>query len=128
MKKLLIPLVIPVWLGAIILYICGYLFFFTEYEIGWHWLMVIFCGHLLLASFIGNIFAYDEIVRGKINPEAGYYLIGLSYGCIWWVSIPASIYFFVSAIFMGGSWYEFFYAFIVGKFMWATARAYMYSS
>ena len=122
------PLIIPVWAGAIILYICGYLFFFTEHEFGWYWLMIIFFGHLLLASLIGNIFAYDEIAGGRSNPEAAYYLIGVSYGCIWWVSIPASIYFFVSAIFMSGSWYEFFYAFLVGKFMWGTARVYMYSS
>ena len=58
----------------------------------------------------------------NINSDRIWLYTGLGY--VWTLSIPASIYFLINALFMDGSWFELVYAFFVGQFIGKVANAF----
>jgi hypothetical protein len=124
MKPLLI---FTVMLSGIVVplffYIYIYLSIFHEYEFYWTSLIVI------PVWFYMTYFAEKLNNNKQVSDSARtMYRIGSGFAWIWMASIPASIYFLIAAIFMDGSWMEFFYAALVGAFVKAVAREYLRES
>jgi hypothetical protein len=98
---LMIPIVLIAPLGASVL---GYLSIFKDYS-------PIYIVYAVLAWFLSaayiSIFAKNIMVVFMKQ-------IGSGFGWIWLASIPASIYFIVTAIFFDGTWGQFFYSIISG--------------
>ena len=124
MKPLLI---FTVMLSGIVVplffYIYIYLSIFHEYEFYWTSLIVI------PVWFYMTYFAEKLNNNKQVSDSARtMFRIGSGFAWIWMASIPASIYFLIAAIFMDGSWMEFFYAALVGAFVKAVAREYLRES
>ena len=104
-------------------YIYIYLSIFHEYEFYWTSLIVI------PVWFYMTYFAEKLNNNKQVSDSARtMFRIGSGFAWIWMASIPASIYFLIAAIFMDGSWMEFFYAALVGAFVKAVAREYLRES
>jgi hypothetical protein len=54
-----------------------------------------------------------------------YEMVGGALGYVWLASIPASLWFIISAIFFDGSWWEFGYSFLVGGLCKGWLRGFM---
>ena len=125
MTKFLTPLFIfiSLSLGIVVplfFYIYIYLSIFHEYVFYW----------LSLIAF--PVWFYITHISEKLNTNKQVtdsartmYRIGSGFGWVWMLSIPASIYFLIAAIFMDGSWIEFLYAALVGAFVKAVAKGYI---
>jgi hypothetical protein len=100
-----------------------YLFLFKDFEFYWTTLLVIPVWFYI--SYICEKMNQNKIISDDARTM---YRIGSGFAWIWMASIPASIYFLVAALFMDGSWGEFFYAALVGMFMKAVAREYLNES
>jgi len=92
-----------------------YLCIFKDYEFIW-WALLLLPFWILVCS-IANPYGPQK------NTDRMLIYTGLSW--VWTASIPASIYFLVTSIFMDGSWYEFLYAFLVGQFIGLVAKNFM---
>ena len=101
----------------IALAILGYFVIFKELD--WFYLIIILAVYiigviiLLSATYKENRFpAYCEIMSG-------------GFGWVWILSIIASIWFVILALFFGGSWWEFGYSFAVGSICKMWTRGFM---
>ena len=103
----------------ILLAVMGYLTIFYEFD--WQY---------LLAAVVCFVITTSIITR-TANPEvkyATYYrLTGGAIGWVWMLSIPASIWFLISAILFDESWMQFGYSFLVGGVAKGLGRAFMQS-
>ena len=85
---------------------------------------------LIIPAWFFITYLSEKLNQSKVHSQNSrvMYRIGSGFGWIWMASIPASIYFLVAAIFMDGTWGEFFYAALVGMLMKAVAREYLKES
>jgi hypothetical protein len=104
---LLISIVAP-FLASIL----GFLFFFKGYPLS-------FTIYSILAWFLSAAYA---CIFFKNKMAVFLKTIGSGFGWIWLASIPASIYFIVTAIFFDGSWGQFFFSIIIGAIAKGYAR------
>ena len=104
----MIPIVLVAPLASSAL---GYLSMFRNYP-------SIYIIYSLLAWFISA--AYISMF-GKNRMAIFLKQIGSGFGWVWLASIPASIYFIVTAVFFDGTWGQFFYSIILG----AIAKGYL---
>jgi len=104
-------------------YIYIYLSIFHDYE--FYWLSLLSIPVWVYLTYISEKLNNNKQVSDEARTM---YRIGSGFAWIWMASIPASIYFLIAAIFMDGSWMEFFYAALVGAFVKAVAREYLRES
>ena len=128
MTKFLTPLFIfiSLSLGIVVplfFYIYIYLSIFHEYE--FYWLSLLSIPVWVYLTHISEKLNNNKQVSDEARTM---YRIGSGFAWIWMASIPASIYLLIAAIFMDGSWMEFFYAALVGAFVKAVAREYLRES
>ena len=112
---LLLGIVVPIFI-----YIYIYLSIFHGYE--FYWLSL-----LSIPIWVYMTYFAEKLNKNKQVSDMArtMYRIGSGLGWIWMISIPASIYFLIAAIFMDGLWAEFFYAALVGGFFKAVAKEYL---
>ena len=121
MKPLLF--IIAMLLGVFLpLFFYAYIYLSIFYEYEFYWLTLL----SIPVWFYLTYFAEKLNKNKQVSDTARtMYRIGSGFAWVWMASIPASIYFFFAALFMDGSWAEFFYAALVGAFIKAVAREYM---
>ena len=100
--------------------VAGYLATFHDYS--WYYPLGAFVGFTITAT----------IITKAAKPDTRYSIYfqttGGAIGYIWILSIPASIWFFVSALFFNGSWWEFGYSFLVGGVAKSLTRSFHQSA
>lgn len=83
--------------------------YFTIFKgLDWIYLLVVFLVYLISVALV--VLAFPKGKRYGAYCE----MMGGGFGWVWMLSIVASIGFFISAMFMSGSWWEFGYSFLVG--------------
>jgi len=96
--------------------VTGYLSFF--HELDWLYPLVGFGGWIL------SVIVLTSCAKKEARMGVYYEGVGGAIGWVWMLSIPVTIWFLVSAIFLEGSWWEFVYAFVVGGFAKGTLRGF----
>lgn len=99
--SLMLNLVLPIALS-----VGGYLCFFQALD----------CLYLIggFGVWIIAIVTLTLCVQKEARTAIYYQAVGGAIGWVWLLSIPASLWFLFSAIFMGGSWWELAYSFLLG--------------
>jgi hypothetical protein len=125
MKKYLIAILIFVThlLGIVVpLFFYGYIYLALFKGFEFYWLTL-----LVIPIWFFFTYTSEKLNQNKVISDTArtMFRIGSGFAWIWMASIPASIYFLVAALFMNGSWGEFFYAALVGAFMKAVAKEYL---
>jgi len=92
----------------IVIAVTGYLSLF--HELNWLYPVVII-GVWFLSQFV-SMYGAKEGTGVDVMKEG----VGGGMGFVWMLSLPASIWFLVSAVFMDGSWTKFIYSFVLGAF------------
>ena len=90
----------------ILMAVLGYFTIFKGLD--WIYLIVVFAIYLICVFLA--IFAFPKERRYAAYCE----MMGGGFGWVYMLSIPADIWFIISAIFMDGSWWEFGYSLLVG--------------
>lgn len=101
----------PIALAAL-----GYLSIFRE--LSWIYLVIVLGVYVVCVFAL--IFSTMQEKRYAIYCE----MMSGGMGWVWMLSILASLWFFVSALFMDGSWWEFGYSFLVGGLCKGWARSF----
>jgi hypothetical protein len=92
----------------IVIAVTGYLSLF--HELSWLYLLM-----SIGVWFLGQVVAYYVSKEGW-GTGVVFEGVGGGTGWVWMLSVPTSIWFLVSAVFMDGSWSRFFYSFLAGAF------------
>jgi hypothetical protein len=115
---LLLGIVVPIFM-----YVYIYLSIFHGYH--FYWLSILSVPIWVYMTYFAEKLNNNKKVSDMARTM---FRIGSGFGWIWMISIPASIYFLIAAIFMDGLWSEFFYASLVGGFFKAVAKEYLRES
>ena len=102
-----------------LLAVIGYLTIFHEFD--WRYLLAAVVCFVITTSII------TRTAKAEVKYATYYRVTGGAIGWVWMLSIPASIWFLISAIFLDGSWMQFGYSFLVGGVAKGLSRAFMQS-
>lgn len=102
-----------------LLAVIGYLTIFHEFD--WRYLLAAVVCFVITTSII------TRTAKAEVKYATYYRVTGGAIGWVWMLSIPASIWFLISAIFLDGSWMQFGYSFLVGGVAKGLCRAFMQS-
>ena len=102
-----------------LLAVIGYLTIFHEFD--WRYLIA------AVVCFVITTSTITKTAKAEVKYATYYHVTGGAIGWVWMLSIPASIWFLISAIFLDGSWMQFGYSFLVGGVAKGLSRAFMQS-
>jgi len=102
-----------------LLAVIGYLTIFHEFD--WRYLIA------AVVCFVITTYTITKTAKAEVKYATYYHVTGGAIGWVWMLSIPASIWFLISAIFLDGSWMQFGYSFLVGGVAKGLSRAFMQS-
>ena len=94
--------------------------YFSIFEgLDWIYLVVVLVVYLICVVLV--VTAAKKGARYQVYCE----MMGGGFGWVWMLSILASLWFVISALFMDGSWWEFGYSFLVGSLCKGWTRSFM---